>query len=474
MTKILAVGIGPLLAPGVTKVGGQCLRTWHLIQPLLSAGHNIRLFTIPIPDKDTDILTLPVTEEKTYNDFSYIQINRHSIEEILRILYAEVAEFSPDALLGINTFPASALAMLETNIPLWADLNGYAMAEGQTKCRLYQNDGELEIFWRQELSIVRRADKFSVVSQPQKYALLGELALAGRLNRFTFDYEFAHWLPNAVNEIYLKLPDTNQRYLRGKLVPAEAFIVLWSGGFNTWTDIDFLYQALSMAMQANPRIHLVVAGGMVDGHDERTYPRFQQLVAESPFKDRFHLCGWIPAEQTSYFFIESDLGINIDTINYETIFGARNRLTNMLAMGLPVLTTLGTEISHIIAAEKIGFTVPIGDLQGFASTIIEAAENRARLKEIGEQARAYALKNFSYSATTRDLQQWMAKPASAPDNQEKYRNQRQELNEVEKRIGIILGDRWRDWEQASYELDRLRSKKLFKLYKFFKRLLGKK
>ncbi|MCX7766888.1 MAG: glycosyltransferase, partial [Candidatus Sumerlaeia bacterium] len=391
MTKILAVGIGPLLAPGVTKVGGQCLRTWHLVHPLLSAGHNIRLFTIPIPDRDTDILTLPVIEEKTYKDFTYTQINRHSFEELSRILYAEVAEFSPDALLGINTFPASVLALLDTNIPFWADLNGYAMAEGQTKCRLYQNDAELEIFWRQELSIVRRADKFSVVSQPQKFALLGELALAGRLNRFTFDYEFVHWIPNAVNEMYLNLPDTNRRFLRGKLVPPEAFIVLWSGGFNTWTDVDFLYQALSKAMQANPRIHLVVAGGMVDGHDERTYPRFQQLVAESPFKERFHLCGWIPAEQTPYFFIESDLGINIDTINYETIFGARNRLTNMLAMGLPVLTTLGTEISHIIETERLGFTLPIGDLQEFVTTIIKAEQNRTQLKEIGARARACLL-----------------------------------------------------------------------------------
>lgn len=470
MTKILAVGIGPLLEPGVKKIGGQCLRTWHFVKPLIDQGHNVKLFTIPIPDKDVDVMRLPLTEEKKHNEFSYTQINRHSPEDIVSILCKEIKEFCPEVLLGINSLPARILSALDTDLPLWVDLNGYALVEGQTKSRLYQSDDELPYFWEQELLTVQRADKFSVVSQPQKFALLGELAIAGRLNRWTFDYEFVHWVPNAVNEMYRVLPDNRQKRVRGVKVPDDAFIVLWSGGFNTWTDVDFLFQALTRAMRANPLIHFVSTGGTVDGHDDVTYHRFQKLIAGSEFKSRFHLFGWIEAELIPFFYTESDLGINVDSFNYETIFGARNRLVNMMAMGLPVLTTLGTEISHIIAQHRLGITVPIGATEKFADAIIDSASGKIPITELGKNAREYVLKHFSYEATTKELQRWVAHPQSSPDNQERKRQGVKYLNKIESLVGVLGTGELETLQQAKEKLDYLRSNPLFKIYGFFKHL----
>jgi hypothetical protein len=38
--------------------------------------------------------------------------------------------------------------------------------------------------------ILRRADKYSTCSTPQKFALVGQLSMASRLNRHTMGYEF--------------------------------------------------------------------------------------------------------------------------------------------------------------------------------------------------------------------------------------------------------------------------------------------
>ncbi|MCD6385468.1 glycosyltransferase [Candidatus Sumerlaeota bacterium] len=471
MTKILAAGIGPLLEPGVKKIGGQCLRTWHFLKPLIDQGHEIRLFTIPIPDKDVDVTQLPLTVEKEHSGFSYTQINRHELKDIVPVLRQELKRFCPEALLGINSFPARVLSALDTDLPLWVDLNGYAMVEGQTKSRLYQTDEELPYFWEQELLTVQRADKFSVVSEPQKYALLGELAIAGRLNRWTFDYEFVHCVPNAVNEMYSKFPDSTEKRLRGVSVPEDAFVVLWSGGFNTWTDVDFLFQAVSRAMQVNPLIHFVSTGGTVDGHDEITYHRFQKLISESEFKSRFHLYGWIEAELIPFFYTESDLGINVDSFNYETIFGARNRLVNMMAMGLPVLTTLGTEISHIISQHRLGLTVPIGDTEGFADAIIASAAGKIPIAELGKNAREFVFKHFTYEATTGELQNWIAHPQCSPDNLQRYKQGIQYVNKIEALIGVLSSGELDALRQAKEELERIRSRPLFKIYRFLKRLL---
>jgi len=471
MTRILAMGIGPLLAPGVKKVGGQCLRTWHLIKPLLDKGHQISLLTIPIPDTDVDLQTLPPKERKEYKGFPYVQVNRHSEEVLTEALKEETNRFKPDVLLGINIFPSYIMAKSGIPLPFWADLNGYCLVEGQTKCYVYGDDQYLSYFWKLETSVVIRADKFSTVSRPQLYALLGELAFAGRLNRLSFDYVFAHWIPNAVNEMYLRIPEAGGGKLKGNLVPSDSFVVLWSGGFNTWTDVDFLFNAMESVMSKCPEVYFVATGGKVNGHDEVTYERFVSLVNSSPFRKRYILCGWIEAELIPHFYAESDLGVNVDSFNYETIFGARNRLVNMMASGLPVLTTLGTEISCIIKDEKIGFTVEIGDEESFARTIIQAVKGREELQELGKKAREFVLKRFSYEKTTEPLIDWMENPSFSPDNKERFSKDRDSLNEVEQWFRTLSSGRILEIEKAQRELERLRSSKFYKIYRYLKRLI---
>jgi hypothetical protein len=57
--------------------------------------------------------------------------------------------------------------------------------------------------------------------------------------------------------------------------------VLWCGGYNVWTDVDTLFQALNQAMEKDPRIHYVSAGEGVRLANNNSYERFLEMIASS-------------------------------------------------------------------------------------------------------------------------------------------------------------------------------------------------
>src|SRR5690606_13010869 len=113
---------------------------------------------------------------------------------------------------------------------------------------------------------------------------------------------------------------------------------------------------------------------------------------------------------------ECDLGLNIDGLNYETLLGGRNRLTSMMAAGLPILTTIGTEFSEIIADNRLGYTVRLGNIQEYADAMIRASKISPERRQLGQRARAYLKEHYLPSIVTKPLQRWAANPTMAPDN----------------------------------------------------------
>lgn len=420
MAKLLVLATGPLLEAGVGLFGAHGLRTWHLTRPLLDAGHEVRLFTIPMYDPADPSQRTAGVVERSYQGFAYHAFTNCDDRHNIARLEEEARRFSPDALIGVNAYPCAVLAKVNFRAPLWADLNGSATIEGQIKARNDASDALLGHAWEMEKASLRRADRFSTVSERQMYLLCGQLSAVGRMNRHTFDYPFASVIPNAFNPVFTDSAAARSGTLRirGGLVPEDAFVLLWSGGYNAWTDYAVLQRALEMAMEACPRLHYVATGGPVAGHDDVSYPRFRESLARSPFAARFHLLGWIDAGELPGVMAQSDLGIQVDAPNFETLFGARNRTINMMAAGLPVLTTPGAEISdELIAAGCVASPGARSGAEALAREIIALYEDRDRLRDLAERGRRYVLEHFSYERTTRPLLEWATSPGFAPDNQ---------------------------------------------------------
>lgn len=419
MSKLLIVGLGPLPEKGERNFSGQCLRTWSFVEPLLRDGHAVRLVTLPI----AELKGVPAAlVRRKYEGLEYQSFTNSDFAFIHETLAQVARSFAPDALIGVNSLAAWVTAKLPLCVPMWADFYGYQMAEKQGEAARTQNDEVLFEAWKKEALTARRGDKFSTVSRPQMHALLAEMASQGRLNQHTFHYPFAHHVPAAYHPIFAeKNAAPAEKALRGKIVPPDAFVLLWSGGYNYWTNPDFLFEFVAGALRLDPRVHYVSAGGAIAGYNARTYDRFCERIENSDCRDRCHFLGWLPPEDLGGIYRETDLALNIDEKNYETFFGARTRINNLMAAGVPVLTTFGTEVSRDIEEAGCGMVCPPGDTHALIKCVLEAFREPERLRELGRRGRVFALEQWSPDRLIEPVREWARKPELAPDNAAKLR-----------------------------------------------------
>src|SRR5258708_279334 len=195
MTRILLIGFGPMPVEKL-RMSGPSLRTWHFLKVLLDAGHEICL----IANRGLEVYPadIPPVVSQSLGKWTY-----HSVTNDLWWDSTPTLKFladvwhRADCVVGVTT-PATAIGVrLAEKLPLWGDLYGSIMAEGQMKSIVYKTDSYLAHFFKLEYDSLRRADIFSAVSDRQHWSLIGELGLAGRLNQWTEGYDFARTIPIA-------------------------------------------------------------------------------------------------------------------------------------------------------------------------------------------------------------------------------------------------------------------------------------
>jgi glycosyltransferase involved in cell wall biosynthesis len=407
----MVVGAAPLPFENQKKNYALNNRTWHIGQALMAEGHEVALIGVRVRGAYGENESPESCSQKTIGPgVTYFSVRRDVFGR--RFLRRICQDFQPDGLVGVGTVASSFVVQIDTERPIWADLFGSLMAEAQAKASVYDDDFYLR-YWRQfEIRTLRRADVFSAVSLPQKHALIGELGLAGRLNKHTLSYDFVRVMPICLDETPCAF---RKGLLRDTVAGKDDFVIFWSGGYNTWTDVDTLFDGLVMAMERNARIKFISSGGGIESHDDLTFSRFLRKIRGSRFADRFVFLGWLPTAEVPSCYLESDVGINIDKFSYEALLGARNRLNEMIKAGLPILTTKISEISALVEDQRLGLTFPIGDAGGLAEAILSLADHPDRLREIKERLAAFPLEELSYKKILRPLQEWARQPRPAPD-----------------------------------------------------------
>lgn len=415
MGKLFILGMSPLPFENDKKVYGTGIRTWQFVQPLLQDGHQVCLVSYAIPSAYNQDFSSSHREGFKYGaySFDYHLLSPHDFEH-RELVSGLCQKFNPDCIIGCSFYPSYIASRIKSTQPMWADLFGHVMAEAQARAAVDQNDGCLFHYWNREYHILQQADMFSCVSGRQEYALIGELGAAGRLNRHTLGYDFSCSIPcgmAAENYEHTKTVIRNT----GR-VSEDDFVVLWTGGYNTWTDVDTLFEGLQQAMASNRSIKFVSTGGEIPEQDIKTYPHFLSLIEKSKFKDNFIMKGWVKGEDVPNYYLEADIGINIDKDIYEVRLGSKNRILDWMRAGLCVVSSDVCELTHIIKQEKIGYTFSPHDSQDLAQLLIYLASHRSQVKERGQKGRQYGLDNFSYGLTAKSLRQWVDSPAHAPDS----------------------------------------------------------
>ncbi|MGH9399334.1 MAG: glycosyltransferase [Thermoanaerobaculia bacterium] len=408
MSRILLYGLCPLPFENAPRTFGPGIRSWQFARGLAAAGHRVRLVACEIPGA-YDGKRLVRGESR-----DGVEIER--VDEVMfldrRALERHLAEHRPDGLVGATVHGAYALARLDPSLPLFADQFGHFMAEAQARAAREGENWPLAHFWSKQREVLRRADKFSVVSARQRYAAIGELGAVGRLTAETCGYEFACVIPCA---FVPGPPPEAAGAVRGRLTPGDAFVVLWSGGYNVWSDVETLAAGLEGAMRENPRVHFVSTGGEIAGQDEKTYRELLARIAASPFSERCHLEGWLPAGRVPAYVAEADLGVLTEKPIYEGLLGDKSRVVQWMGHGLAVACNRVGDLGDRLAGGNLGLTFAPGDAPALARHILWAADNPEPLRQMAQRARRHALEELSFEATTRPLQEWAKRPTFSPD-----------------------------------------------------------
>lgn len=405
--RILVAGLCPLPFENTSQNYGPGIRTWQFAVGLRSAGCRVRVVAMVIPG------VYGADELRAEEVCDGVEVRRVAGGGFLEgaTLPTEIERFRPDALVGATIYGSLALVRAEADLPLWCDQFGHVMAEAQAKASLEGSNWPLPRWWRMVQPVMSRADKVSVVSDRQRYAAIGELGALGRLTAETCGYEFTAVVPCGLSPRDQEVHPV----LKGTELPTDAFVVLWSGGFNVWSDVDTLFAGVTIAMERDSRIHFVSTGGGIEGHDSETYARFRTLVDGSPLRRRFHLQGWVKRELVGSYLAEADLGVLTDLPIYEGLLGSKNRIVEWMAVGLPVAYNRQGDLGELLEREGLGLVFAMGDSAGLAERVTWAAAHPRELADMARRAREKSLRQFSYEATTRELASWALAPARSPD-----------------------------------------------------------
>lgn len=412
MKTIALLGTGPLPIENESYSYGSSNRTWHFAKGLLDRGHRVHAIAFRLMRVENG-KEISDPEHRRFKDGDFtldsVDTVRHFYDD--SFLRERIRESGAEILVGVNTFPSARVGSLDLDLPFWADLNGYNMGEVQVRARITGDEGAIPHGWYEGLAALCRADVFSAASGPQRYALIGELGAIGRLSGVTCGHEFVYVVPNGREDCPPPEGPSEIRKRLGK----DAALGLWIGSYNYQFDVKTLFEGIESALQKFPYFHFVSTGGKVDGHNERTYSDFRSWVEASPNRDRYHFLGWIPQEEFERVLRDADFGVSLDIPCYETEIGARNRLTDMMRAGLPMISTEGPEVAEDLETFEAGWRIPPRDTEAFRTalgTAITLAEERERR---GRNARSVFERKYTLEASLQPLFRWVERPVLAPD-----------------------------------------------------------
>lgn len=424
-SKVFLIGSGPLPMHNPSEMGFPALRTRQFLLPILAAGHDVMLACLTSRESDSgpaassaEPVQLTVDTSEGPKSFRYAVVRPDEPGRFLALRDLR-GSFQPDVTVTAGPFlPMAAGARAAGDEPLWIDVPGDPMSEAQARAHRAGSSDPIHRYREMLGWALARGDRFSVISAAQRGPLVGSLGLAGRMTAEAIGHEWVHVLPGSVEG--LKSASTTGGPLPETFptLPPKAFVVLFSGGYNTWLDTECMLDGLLRAMEEDPDIRFVSTGGALRGHDETSYHRFVERARASAHSDRFHFLGWVPADTLPAVYERAQLGLFVDLPCYEAEFGARTRILEALEAGVPVAGTDFCDQTHELAQSDMFHPLPASQPSSVSALLVELSERwrtQGNLALQGDGPSWRVLReSYSIDNTTRDLLAWIEAPSRSP------------------------------------------------------------
>lgn len=221
-------------------------------------------------------------------------------------------------------------------------------------------------------------------------------AFRSPINALTRGHADIRYYPNAwVEEPANGEFDSGVNSLASEL--ASSFSVVFAGNLGTAQALDTIIGAAQLLQQAKSNVRIFLIGsGSLSGwlQEEITRLGLHNVMLPGRFP---------PSAMPKLFGAASALLVSLRD---EPIFAYTipSKLQGYLAAGRPIIAALNGEGARVVDVAGAGITCPAGDAQALADAVqrMSAFDAGTRV-EMGDNARRYALANFSLDQLTTDL-----------------------------------------------------------------------
>ncbi|MDQ4069897.1 MAG: glycosyltransferase, partial [Actinomycetota bacterium] len=229
-----------------------------------------------------------------------------------------------------------------------------------------------------------RGDFFLCASEKQRDFWLGQLGSLGRINPATYDED--ETLESLIAVVPFGVPDRPPVHTRNALkgvipgIGPDDKVVLWGGGIYNWFDPLTLIHAIDGLRNRRPDVRLFFLGLK---HPNPDVPEMRMAVAARSLADTLGLTGkhvffndeWVAYEDRQNFLLEADVGVSTHLTHVETAYSFRTRLLDYLWAALPVVATAGDTFAELIKSERLGLTVPAGDVAALEEALLRMLDD---------------------------------------------------------------------------------------------------
>ena len=243
------------------------------------------------------------------------------------------------------------------------------------------------------LDQIDRGDFFFCASDRQRDYWLGMLSAAGRVtpSAYAADPDLRLLVDNVPFGLPAEAPVRSGPGPRGEFagIGPDDPLLLWNGGLWDWFDPELFVRAVDLARREVPDLRALFMGLRRPdqvGPDPEPVRRVVELARElGLWETHVFARGWTPYEERQNVYLDATAVVSLHRSHVETRFSFRSRLLDCIWASLPIVCTDGDVLAGTVVDERIGLTVPAGDLPAAAAALVEIASNADALRAMRER-----------------------------------------------------------------------------------------
>ena len=192
--------------------------------------------------------------------------------------------------------------------------------------------------------------------------------------------------------------------LRPEGVKENDLMAIFTGAHGMANGLDAVLRAAEVLQQRGRQdIKLVFIG------DGKLKPGLMETAASKKLENCIFLDP-VPKKRLLGYMRGADLGLmilaNVPAFYYGT---SPNKFFDYLAVGLPVLNNYPGWLAEMITEHQCGYAIAADNPEAFADALEDAADNRERLKTMGNNARRLGETEFARNKLTARFVDWLEK-----------------------------------------------------------------